>query len=82
MDFLKYLPKSVLLSMLPVACLQAATLLRNRDANETGVDDVAANLLVAAAPALTALERNDENAFRKSLRIARDLITNYLNEAN
>lgn len=79
MDFiLKSLSPKLLLALLPMIALKVGGYFKNKDANNTGSDDAAGNILIALAPALEALDSNNESAFKKSLRIVRDTITNYL----
>ena len=57
------------------------TFLKNKDANTTGSDDAAGDICIALAPAVAALEGNNDKALRKALTVARDTIDNYLHSA-
>ena len=78
MDILKFFTPSMILMFLPTMLLQLGNYFKNKDANDTGTDDAAGNLLIALAPAVMALDTKNENSFRKALTIARDTINNYL----
>ena len=79
MDFLlKSLSPKLLLALLPMILLKVGNWFKGKDADNIGSDDVTGNLLIALAPAMEALDSNNESAFKKSLRIVRDTIDNYL----
>lgn len=52
--------------------------LKSRDTNTTGSDDAMGNVCLDMAPAIAALEDNNETALRKALTVARDTIDKYL----
>ena len=68
----------MILLFLPMMLLTLGNYFKNKDKNDTGTDDAAGNLLIALAPALSALETGSDSAFRKALAAARDTINNYL----
>ena len=79
MDFLlKNLSPKLLLSLLPMILIKLGNYFKNKDADSIGRDDVAGNLCHAFAQAFDAYEDGNENAFRKGLKISRDMIDNYL----
>lgn len=80
-SFLKYLPVSTLFMFLPMILIKIGNSLKNRDLNMSGPDDAAGGLLIALAPAVAALDDNNETAFKKALRTTRDAINNYLGES-
>lgn len=75
---LKLIPGDVLALFLPMIALKVGSWLKNKDTNETGMDDAAGNILIAAAPALAAIGDGQETAFRKALKVLYTTIGNYL----
>lgn len=79
MEFiLKNLPPPMLLMFLPMLLVKLGSWFKNKDAGETGSDDVFGNLLIAAAPAVEAISAGNENALKKSLNAAYIILGNYL----
>jgi hypothetical protein len=70
-------PKALLM-LLPMILIQIGTMLKGKDANNTGSDDAAGNICIAAAPAVEAFATSNEKALRKSLIAVRDTIDGYL----
>lgn len=66
------------LSLAISAMLVAGQLLKSRDKNDTGADDVAGNILVNGATALSAYGSGNETGFRKALRTIADGIYGFL----
>ncbi|HRJ90080.1 MAG TPA: hypothetical protein PLX39_15490 [Pyrinomonadaceae bacterium] len=75
MDFLS--PKTLLM-FLPAILIKTGNWLRNKDANTTGPDDAFGNVLIAFAPAVSAFETGNENAFKKSLKAVHETLGRYL----
>lgn len=68
MDFLlKMLGPETILAFLPMLLLKLGNWLKNKDANNTGTDDVLGNIAIAAAPAIVAYESGNENSLKKAL---------------
>ena len=78
MEWLKFLPVSMLYSVIAMLLLKLGNVLRNKDSNTTGSDDAFGNVLIAMAPAVAALEVNNETALRKALLTVYTTIGNYL----
>jgi hypothetical protein len=66
------------LSILPMVLLTVGTFLRGKDADDKGPDDAIGKVLIAAAPAVEALQNNNESGVRKALKATRDTIDAYL----
>lgn len=79
MGILKTMGPRALLGFLPMILVQIGTWLKGKDANNTGSDDVAGDICLAAAPAVEAFAQGNGNAFRKALVAIRAAIDNYLN---
>ena len=77
---LKMLSGSALYGFLALGLTKGGIALKNKDANTTGADDCAGDILLALAPAIASLEGSNENARRKALKVARDSIDGYLNQ--
>lgn len=75
---IKSLPVSALYSVIALLLVKLGNFLKGKDANDAGPDDVAGSICIALAPAIAALEGNNDNALRKALRVARDTIDSYL----
>lgn len=75
---IKALPVSALYSVIAMLLIKLGTSLKNKDADTKGADDVAGDVCIALAPAIAALEGNNDKALKKSLKVARDTIDNYL----
>ena len=75
---LKSLGPKVLLQFLPLILIKVGNFFKNKDANTTGPDDAFGNILIAAAPAVEAVDEGNEKALRKALKVVRDTIDNYL----
>ncbi len=58
--------------------VKIGTWFKGKDANDTGSDDVIGNLFIAAAPAVEAATSGNETAFKKGLKVTRDIIDGYL----
>jgi hypothetical protein len=56
----------------------AGVILKNKDTNTTGSDDVAGNLLSVGSQALSSYAAGDEQGFRKYLKLIADAINNFL----
>lgn len=56
----------------------AGIILKNKDTNNTGSDDVAGNLLTVGSQALASYSAGDEKGFRKYLKLIADSINNFL----
>lgn len=69
---------SFLLTLLIPVLMQVGNWFKNKDSNSIGKDDATGNLLIALAPALSAIVSGNENAFKKSLIVVRDTIDGYL----
>lgn len=79
MEWLKFMPVSMLYGVMAMLLMKLGNSMKNKDANNTGSDDAFGNVCIAMAPAVAALEDNNENAKRKALKTVRDTIDNYLN---
>ncbi len=79
---LKGISPQMLLVFLPLLLTKLSNFLRDKDANSTGADDVAAKLILDFIPAIDALtdKTAGENAFKKSLKAIRTTIDNYLGD--
>lgn len=77
-SLLKFMPVSALYAILALGLLKLGNALKAKDDNDTGADDAAGTILIALAPAISALDGNNDRAVRKALTVARDAITNYL----
>lgn len=75
---LKGLSPQMLLMLLPMLMLKIGTWLKDKDQNETGTDDAAGNIIIAAAPAVAAYAEGNEKSFRKFLTAVHTTIGNYL----
>lgn len=79
MEFvLQFLKGSALYTIISFGLTKLGNELRNKDANSTGSDDVAGTICLSLAPAIAALEGNNDKALRKALTVARDTIDAYL----
>lgn len=79
MEFiLKTLSPKVLLGLLPIILIKTGNWFKGKDANETGGDDAFGNVLIALAPAIGAMDDNNETAVKKALKVVRDTIDGYL----
>lgn len=78
MEWLKFLPTSMLYSVTAMLLIKLGNAVKGKDANNTGSDDAFGNVCIAMAPAVAALEDNNETAIRKALIVVRDTITEYL----
>lgn len=79
MDFiLKTLSPKMLLALLPMILIKVGNYFKNKDANSTGSDDAFGNVLIALAPAVDAMEDNNETAFKKALNAVYITLGNYL----
>lgn len=79
MDFLKYLPTSMILGLFPMLLIKLGVSFKNKDDNETGTDDAFGNVLIAMAPAVEAVAiPGNEKAFKKALRAVYITLGNYL----
>lgn len=79
MDFVFQLLKGpALYGFVSLGLTKLGTVLKNKDANDTGTDDVAGNICIALAPAISALDGDNDKALRKALTVARDTINAYL----
>lgn len=67
-------------SILPMILLSVGTFLKGRDANTTGGDDAVGGILLATAPAVEALQNNNESAVRKAMLAVRNAADAYLNQ--
>lgn len=74
--------KTLVLLSVPPILLAVGSFLKNKDADNVGRDDAAGNICNALAPALSSLAVGNDNSFRKSLKVVRDTIDNYLNNPN
>lgn len=81
-QILKSLGPKTLLSFLPMILTMIGNDLKNKDANDTGSDDAAGNILIAAAPAIDAFETGNGTSLRKSLVAVRTAIDNYLKQTD
>jgi hypothetical protein len=80
MEFLlKSLSPKLLLGLLPMILLKLGNYFKGRDADEVGTDDAFGNVLIALAPAVEAIDGNNETAFRKALKVVHTTLGNYLN---
>ena len=78
---LKNLPVGVLLTIVvPLVCNKVGKDLKSKDANDFGKDDAAGNLFITFGTAFASYDEQNENAFRKALKITRDAIDKYLSE--
>lgn len=59
----------MLLMFLPMLLMKLGSFFKNKDKNETGADDAFGNVLIALAPAVTAIGDGNENALQKTLRV-------------
>lgn len=80
MEWLKFIPTSMLYGVVAMLLVKLGNVVKSKDANDTGSDDAFGNVLIAMAPAVAALEDNNENAKRKALKATRDTIDNYLKQ--
>lgn len=80
MEWLKFIPTSMLYGVVAMLLVKLGNVVKGKDANDTGSDDAFGNVLIAMAPAVAALEDNNENAKRKALKATRDTIDNYLKQ--
>jgi hypothetical protein len=71
----------VLKPLLPLALIEVGSELQRKDANTTGADDVVGGIMVAAGPALTAINNGNEAAARKAVRAIRDTCNTYLGDS-
>lgn len=82
MDFLlKTLSPKMLLALLPMILIKVGNWFKGKDANTTGADDAFGNVLIALAPAIEAMEDNNETAFKKALKVVYETLGNYLNKS-
>ena len=70
----------MLLGLLPMILIKIGNYFKGRDANNSGSDDAFGNVLIALAPAIEAIDGNNETALRKALKVAHKTIGNYLGE--
>ena len=75
---IKALPVSALYGVISLLVTKLGISLKNKDANASGADDAAGDILIALAPAVAALEGNNDKALRKALTVVRSTIDNYL----
>lgn len=75
---LKNLGPKALLGLLPMILLAVGNALKGKDQNNTGADDVAGDICLAAAPAIDAFESGNDTALRKALTAIRSAIDAYL----
>jgi hypothetical protein len=79
MEFLlKSLSPKLLLGLLPMVLFKVGNYFKGRDADDKGSDDAFGNVLIALAPAVDALDDNNQTAFRKALEITYKTLGNYL----
>lgn len=78
MEWIKFLPVSMLYSVIAMLLIKLGNALKNKDANNTGTDDAFGNVLIAMAPAVAAIEANNDTALRKALLTIYTTIGNYL----
>jgi len=78
MEFLKFLPTSMLYSVIAMLLIKLGNHLKGKDSNSTGADDAFGNVCHSLAPAVEALESNNESALRKALLTVYTTIGNYL----
>lgn len=78
MEWLKFMPVAMLYSVIAMLLIKLGNSLKNKDANASGADDAFGNVLIAMAPAVAALEDNNEKALRKALAVVYTTIGNYL----
>lgn len=75
---IKALPISALYGVIAMLLIKLGNALKNKDADSKGADDVAGDVCIHLAPAIAALEGNNDRALRKALKVARDTIDAYL----
>lgn len=68
-------------SILPMILTAVGTFLRGKDADSKGADDAVGSILIAAAPAVQALQDGNESGVRKAVRALRDAADAYLNQS-
>lgn len=79
-QLLKSLGPKALIGLLPMILTSIGNDLKNKDTNDTGKDDAAGNILIAAGPAIEAWESGNGNALRKALIAIRAAIDKYLKQ--
>lgn len=78
---IKALPVSALYGVIAMLLIKLGNALKNKDADTKGADDVAGDVCIALAPAIAALEGNNDKALKKALKVARDTIEAYLKQS-
>ena len=69
---------NIWVSIASSAMSTAGVILKNKDTNNTGSDDMAGNLLTVGAQALASYSAGDEKGFRGALKTIRDSIDAFL----
>lgn len=69
------------LSILPMILLSVGAFLKGGDSNTTGADDAVGSICLAAAPAVEALQNNNEIGVRKAVQAIRDAADSYLQQS-
>jgi hypothetical protein len=79
LEMLKHMPVKALYGVVAMLLLRVGNTLKGKDPDNTGSDDVAGDICIAFAPAIQALEDDDDGALRKALKCVRNAIDAYLN---
>ena len=70
--------KSFYLGLLTPALVYVGTLLKSKDTNTTGADDAFGDILIAAAPGVTAAMQGNERVLVRAMTTIRDTADSYL----
>ncbi len=67
-----------LLPFLPMILIAMGAKIKSKDVNDTGADDVLANIFISLAPVIGNINAKDQTGVKAALRAVRDTIDNYL----
>jgi len=75
---LKFLPVEQLFGIAASLMVIIGNWLKDKDPDASGTDDAVGNVLIAMAPAIAAIQHDNQNALHKALRVVQLTIKGYL----